>query len=275
MREVRRDSHLDRLPATRDMGDVRRPERPADQPIRLSGFNNLTKSVGFNLYDFVVARNDAERASYLEYIDARYSAATVATILEEVARIIDAEVLSISSRDYDPHGASAMVLVGDQPSLQRSVAAHLTKSHLCAHTYPDWTDPKGICSFRVDIDIATCGTIVPLRALDYMFSRFASDVVVIDYTVRGFTRDEAGHRVYLDHELRSIQDFIAPDIRADYHCEDLVLHREHIWQTRMMRTRLDAPEYFAPGVYVDDEQTRAALDDVRREMLGIFRGWPT
>ncbi|MEZ4385288.1 MAG: adenosylmethionine decarboxylase [Nannocystaceae bacterium] len=249
--------------------------------VRLTGFNNLTKVVSFNLYDFFVARTEQERLDYVEWIDEQFSAARITGILRRIAEIIDAEVLSVSDQDYDPHGASSLVLMSDlghagvkQPP-NTSVAAHLTKSHLCAHTYPDWTDPKGICSFRVDIDIATCGTIVPLRALDFMFESFENDVVIIDYVVRGFTRDSEGKRVYMDHNVRSIQDFISPEILRQYTCEDLVLQNENIWQTKMLRNELSGGEYFHSGVDATSPENVAALEDVRREMVGIFYGWPS
>ncbi len=254
--------------------------------IALQGFNNLTKVVSFNLYDFYVARSEEERQRYVKDIDEQFSASRITDILREIARIIDADVLSVSAQDYEPQGASSLVLMSDLGHTQNgghpggptsghmSVGAHLTKSHLCAHTYPDWTDPKGICSFRVDIDIATCGTIVPLRALDYMFHSFENDVVIIDYVVRGFTRDAQGRRVYMDHTVKSIQDFIDPEILRDYHCEDMVLQSENIWQTKMMRTRLNPADFFPPQLNPEAPENQAALEDVRREMVGIFYGWP-
>jgi S-adenosylmethionine decarboxylase len=252
------------------------------EPVRLQGFNNLTKVVSFNLYDFAAARTDAERQSYIRYLHERFNGARITAILSNIAEIIDAEVLSVSAQDYDPWGASSLVLMSDlghghvERSLGEhvSVGAHLTKSHLCAHTYPDVLDPRGICTFRVDIDIATCGTIVPLRALDYMFESFENDVVIIDYVVRGFTRDTDGNRVYMDHTVRSIQDFIAPELLAVYQCQDLALPAQNIWQTRMLRTKLDPKQYFAPGVDPDAPESRALLELIRREMAGIFHRLP-
>jgi S-adenosylmethionine decarboxylase len=261
------------------------------ESIRLEGFNNLTKVVSFNLYDFFVARSEEERQRYVERIDEIYNASRITEILRGIAEIIDAEVLSVSSTDYEPQGASSLVLMSDlghkrdheaaqaQPAQaaqppRPSVGAHLSKSHLCAHTSPDWTDPKGICSFRIDIDIATCGTIVPLRALDFMFQSFESDIAIIDYVVRGFTRDASGRRVYMDHTVRSIQDFISARIVAQYHCEDLVLQSENIWQTKMMRQHLEPAAYFPEGVDPGLADNVDALEDVRREMVGIFYGWP-
>lgn len=254
------------------------------EEIRLEGFNNLTKVVSFNLYDFAVARTEAERSSYIAYLHEHFSGERITAILSEIASIIDAEVLSVSAQDYDPYGASSLVLMSDlghgqvvskQGEVVSSVAAHLTKSHLCAHTYPDVQDPRGICTYRVDIDVATCGTIVPLRALDFMFESFENDVVIVDYVVRGFTRDTEGKRVFMDHTVRSIQDYINPKVLAGYECEDLVLPSANIWQTKMIRTDINPKEYFAPGVdpYTDENQQLFEL--IKREMAGIYNNLPS
>lgn len=245
--------------------------RTDDGPLKLQGFNNLTKCLSFNLYDFFVARDDTERESYLAYVDRHFSAAKLTAALRGIADIIEAEVLSVSDQDYDPHGASSVLLMSD---VKHGVAAHLDKSHICAHTYPD-QDPGGLCSFRVDIDIATCGTILPLRALDYMFEAFENDVVIVDYVVRGFTRDETGKRIFLDHDVGTIQSFIAPETVSQYRCEDLILESQNIWQTKMIRRELVATDYFPPGADPGTPENQAAMTRIKKEMLGIFHGWPT
>jgi S-adenosylmethionine decarboxylase len=255
-------------------GRSQNPAMPTRERLELQGFNNLTKCVSFNLYDFAVARNEAERRSYLAYLDEHFSGRRITAILREIAEILDAQVLSVSDQDYDPYGASSLVLMSDSGS-PITVAAHLDKSHLTAHTYPDVDDPRGICSFRVDIDVATCGTIVPLRALDFMFRSFENDVVMIDYVVRGFTRDSEGRRVFIDHTVKSIQEWIAPEILADYQCEDLALPAHAIWQTKLLRTKLDESRYFVPGTDPSTPDNQALLELVRREMWGVYHGLPT
>lgn len=250
------------------------------ETIQLSGFNNLTKALSFNLYDFCVARNEKERKSYIDYIANRYSAAKITEVLRGICDIIEANVLAVSDQDYDPWGASSLVLMSDikgggvHPDLLRDgKAMHLDKSHICAHTYPDFTD-SGVCSFRIDIDIATCGDISPLRALNFMFANLDADVVVADYVVRGFTRDLLGKRVFMDHKVRSIQDYIEPDILKDYFCIDLALQSDNIWQTKMLRTSMDVPEYFADAVDPNDKDVKHYMEMVNREMRGVLQMWP-
>ena len=44
--------------------------------------------------------------------------------------------------------------------------------------------------------------------LDYLIGSFDSDIITMDYRVRGFTRDVNGKKLFLDHPVTSIQDYI-------------------------------------------------------------------
>ena len=243
------------------------------------GFNNLTKALSFNLYDFSVALNEEERASYIRYIDERYSAKQIEANLIRIAEIIDAEVLSVSSKDFDPYGASAVLLMGDvkgdeatkQSNLmsQSTVSIHLDKSHICAHTYPDSQDASGICSFRVDIDIATCGSISPLYALDFMFKSFESDVVCVDYVVRGFARNKKGEKVFMDHKINSICDFVSPLVLREYDIIDKNFPEHFTYQTMFCRKELDETAYFRSPRTVPPQVAKEKMDLIRKEMNSI------
>lgn len=250
------------------------------EKIKLSGFNNLTKVLSFNLYDFCIAMNDQEKAQYIDYINRKYGADEIVTISHKICEIIDAEILNTSMQDYDPVGASSMVLMSDiqggkwedkQPK-SAQVASHLDKSHITAHTYPDAADPNGICSFRVDIDIATCGDIIPLNAINYLFSVFECDVVFIDYVVRGFTRLENGKKIYLDHYFNSIQDFIDQDILVNYkYRSDLNIGRENIWQTKLMIGEFGASRYLMnPQASYPASALEEKMQFLHEEMKQVF-----
>lgn len=245
--------------------------------ILLNGFNNLTKSLSFNLYDFCIARNDPERISYVKYIEKNYNAKIITKILSKIAKIMDAQIIGISDQNYDPWGASSMILLSDiafdkiYTNLKKNqIDMHLNKSHICAHTYPDFTQDGLVCSFRIDIDISTCGEVSPLKALNYMFESFSSDVVVIDYVVRGFTRDINGKRIYLDHEMTSIQNFIDKTITKDYKCQDISIESENIWQTKMLRSNLIESSYFRDQVDLKNIKNKKYIEIIKKEMKGVF-----
>lgn len=246
------------------------------EKIKLSGFNNLTKVLSFNLYDFCIAVDEKRRFEYIEYINEKYNAKKILEVSQNICEIIEANILDVSTQDYEPVGASTMVLMSDikggkweNPSSQ--VNLHLDKSHITAHTYPDASDPKGICSFRVDIDIATCGEIHPINAVNALFQSFECDVVYIDYVVRGFTRTEDGRKIYNDSYFNSIQEYIDPKILAEYaYYSDLNIPRENIWQTKLMVKPTDVIRYLMEPEDINHPEIERMMRDLKAEMKEVF-----
>jgi S-adenosylmethionine decarboxylase len=197
-------------------------------------------------------------------------------ISEQVCRIIDAEVLNVSLQDYDPHGASTMVLMSDiaggkWEDCAPQVNMHLDKSHITAHTYPDASDPEGICSFRVDIDVATCGDIIPLNAINYLIESFECDVVYVDYVVRGFTRCKDGSKIYNDHHFNSIQDFIKPEVLSDFkYRSDINLGNANTWQTKLMVKDFGPEKYVLNPQDVNHPEIDKKMHLLHQEMKEVY-----
>ena len=242
--------------------------------IKLRGFNNLTKSLTFNIYDVCYAKRPQARKEYLEYIDEEYNAKKLLQILTEVSDIIGANILNISSQDYDPIGASVTILIAEEPIESKSdrIVAHLDKSHLCIHTYPETDSKSGVSTFRVDVDISTCGRISPLKALNHLISSFESDIVLMDYKVRGFTRDVKGRKHYIDHRIHSIQQYIRKKIREQYQCIDINIYQEHLFHTKMLLKDFDLNQYLFATTYKDlsNEERSKIKKILKQEMTEIF-----
>ncbi len=254
---------------------AKRVTRPRRKPkIKLRGFNNLTKSLTFNIYDVCYAQRPEARAEYLEYIDEEYNAERLTRILTEVADIIGANILNISSQDYDPMGASVTILIAEEPIEPKPdiVLAHLDKSHLCIHTYPETDSKSGVSTFRVDIDVSTCGKISPLKALNHLISSFESDIVLMDYKVRGFTRDVKGKKHFIDHRIHSIQQYIRKEIRDLYQCVDINIYQENLFHTKMLLKDFDLNQYLFSTTYeeLSDEERGRVKQILEHEMTEIF-----
>ena len=247
----------------------------------------VTKSLSFNLYDVCYARNASERRDYLAYIDEEYNAERLTQILTEVTRIIGANILNVARQDYNPQGASVTMLISEEPveqdpenkeapgPLPETVVAHLDKSHICVHTYPESHPYSGIATFRADIDVSTCGKISPLQALNFLIHSFDSDVLSLDYRVRGFTRDVEGTKHYIDHKITSIQKFISKEILDDYAAVDVNNYQEKLFHTKMMRTAIDLDHYLFGGAAnkVGSKAERERIKNrLSEEIQEIFNG---
>ncbi len=257
--------------------------------IKLQGFNNLTKSLSFCIYDICYAQTPEQKAEYIEYIDEMYSADRLTEILTEVCDIIGANILNVARQDYEPQGASVTILVSEEPIkgehvvnqseepgplLPETVVAHLDKSHICVHTYPESHPDDGICTFRADIEVSTCGVISPLKALNYLIHKLESDIVTIDYRVRGFTRDVHGMKHYIDHDINSIQNFFSEDIRNLYHMIDVNVYQENIFHTKMMLNDYDLNQYLFGTTVKDlsEQEEEEITTRLFKEMREIFYG---
>ena len=266
--------------------------------LKLHGFNNLTKTLSFNIYDICYAVSDEQRQRYIEYIDEAYNADRLTDILTEVAHIIGANILNVARQDYDPQGASVTILISEEPVIDKkqagkevlsgavrehedaqdaqdaSVVAHLDKSHITVHTYPETHPHNGIATFRADIDVATCGVISPLKALNYLIESFESDIVVMDYRVRGFTRDVKGKKHYIDHKINSIQDYLSRPIKKRYEMFDVNVYQENIFHTKMHVKDFDLDTYLfeEKAKNLSFKERMRIEQQLKREIEELFHG---
>lgn len=244
--------------------------------LKLYGFNNLTKTLSFNMYDICYASTPEDRKEYIAYIDEEYSAERLTGLLKEVAHMIGASILNIASQDYDPQGASVTMLIAEEPveNEKEDVVCHLDKSHITVHTYPEMHPQDGICTFRADIDVSTCGKISPLNALNFLLKSFDADIVVTDYRVRGFTRDMNGKKIFIDHRINSIQNYIAPAIRHKYNMIDVNVYQENLFHTKMMLHdfRLDDYLFHTTEKDLSPAEAKRIRRLLRQEMAEIFNG---
>ena len=122
--------------------------------------------------------------------------------------------------------------------------------------------------------MTTCGTISPLKALNYLIGSFDSDIITIDYRVRGYTRNIRGRKHFIDHKINSIQNFIAKDTINRYDLIDMNIYQSNIFHTKMRIRDLDLNNYLFE--IEEDDLTPKEKKDISkkldREITEIFYG---
>nr|HPN61378.1 S-adenosylmethionine decarboxylase [Bacilli bacterium] len=124
------------------------------------------------------------------------------------------------------------------------------------------------------IDVSTCGEISPLKALHYLISQFDSDIITIDYRIRGFTRDLNGEKHFLDHSIDSIQDYIPDEILSKYTTYDVNLAYTNIFHTKMMLNTLVLDNYLfnLNSADLTEEKVAKIRQAINSEMAEIYYG---
>ena len=98
--------------------------------------------------------------------------------------------------------------------------------------------------------------------------------MTIDYRVRGFTRDVNGKKLFIDHDITSIQDYIDDKTLETYDAIDVNVYQANIFHTKMLIKELELQNYlFNKDVReLAPKQRLAITNSLRREMIEIFSG---
>lgn len=242
-----------------------------DSTITLQGFNNLVKTLTFTTCRVIHVGSETLMRKYLEELNDEWDTTRFCKLFDAICEKLDAHILNISNYDFDPVGASVNALLADCNYTGSALSfAHLDKSHMAVHTYPEMNKETGIVTFRADFDISTCGLISPLKILNLLMEEIAFNVITIDYKVRGFTRTTSGKKIYNDHVVGSITDYMDDDYVNRFKIKDYNFPEIHTWQTRLMRDEIDWEEYVYGGSESSHYDNGKKM--IVNEMRDIFTG---
>ena len=96
----------------------------------------------------------------------------------------------------------------------------------------------------------------------------------MDYKVRGFTRNISGEKLFIDHDITSIQDYIDKKTLMKYDAVDINVYQANIFHTKMLIKELYLQNYLF-NTDVDELPPYKRLEistALKREMIEIFSG---
>lgn len=240
--------------------------------VQLYGFNNLTKNLSLSLYKVKYIHCDSLFQQYKAEINKHYCASKLSKTLTNICHMIGGNVLNVAHQNYEPQGASVTLMISEEAKPE-SLVAHLDKSHLCIHTYPEEVIHQKIAVFRADIELSTCGVISPLKVLNYILEMFDSDVVDIDYRIRGMTRSKTGSKLYLDDSLVNISDFLDSTRRHTYQFEDNNLSLNKLFHCKLKRRIVNTSDaiFNLDSLKLSDEELEGILCRLTREFSDLHQ----
>lgn len=176
--------------------------------LQLMNFDNLSKTLTCCIYTMCYTDTEHSKKEFIEYINRTYSSTKIKDILEKISNIINANILYITEYDYIPYGASVNILTSDSQIDNKKMCAHLDKSHIAVHTYPEISKETKVSYVRIDLEISSCGNISPLDSLETVVEYFNPDIFIYDFKIRGVTKTKEGVRRYsYDNLKKNIRTF--------------------------------------------------------------------
>tara|TARA_B110000091_G_C13813012_1_gene476206 strand:+ start:2061 stop:2804 length:744 start_codon:yes stop_codon:yes gene_type:complete len=242
-----------------------------DGRLKLYGFNNLTKNLSFSFYKLHYLSNSKQFAAYNKYIKSRYSADNLTTLLSNICHAIGGSILNIAEQDYQPHGASVTLMISEEAQPE-SVVAHLDKSHICVHTYPDDSPTNNIAIFRADLELSTCGVISPLKVLNFLIGEFDADVIDIDYRIRGMTRDQHGTKRFSDQVIDNISDYLSDTVKGKYQYINQNMSMSNVFHSKLSRKEVNLDDHLLTlgNFPINFTQQTVILENIDRELVELY-----
>ena len=240
--------------------------------IPLYGFNNLTKSLSFSLYKLHYLNDKQVHCDYNAYINKRFCADNLNNLLTKICHAIGGNVLNIAKQDYQPQGASVTLMISEEAHPE-SLVAHLDKSHLCVHTYPDDNPCNNIAIFRADIELSTCGVISPLKVINYLIEEFDADVVDIDYRVRGMTRNVDGDKLFNVDNIENLSGFLSSTVIDTYCINENSFSEQNLYHAKICKKEINLTKYLFQITIGDltDEEHLSLPVQLKQEIEQLFK----
>ena len=92
--------------------------------------------------------------------------------------------------------------------------------------------------------------------------------------MRGFTRNLSGEKIFIDHDITSIQNYIDKSTLDKYDALDINVYQANMFHTKMLIKEIELQNYLF-NTDVRELSPRSRLDisnALRREMIEIFSG---
>ncbi len=197
--------------------------------LKLYKFNNLNKNINICLYNIYYINNIIEFKKYNQYINNILNSKKIIKILNKICKSINCKIIYINKKKYC-NGINIYILINDNINNKITISYNINYIYFNIYTY----NYNNIYFFKIDINIYTCSIKNPLKSINYIINKFKSNIIVIDYKIRGYNLDINNKKIFLDHKINSIQNFISKNIKKKYDIIDINIYQENIFYTKMI-----------------------------------------
>ncbi len=185
--------------------------------------NNLSKILNFFLYK-IYYFNKKNIKKIINFFSKKYNFHNLKKIFKKISFIIDKKILNIYKKKK----------IYKKINILYNLIVKLNNSHIYIYIYILY-NKKNFFLIKIDLEIYTY-KYLPLKIINYLISKFKSDIILINYKITKFINKK---NIYNKYKIKSLQNFINKKYKKKYDLLDINLYNENIFQTKMIIKKIN------------------------------------
>ncbi len=209
--------------------------------IKLYKLNNSVNKLNLYIYKLKYISNNEELYNYIEYINKKYNYNKLLYVLKNIINSIKTKKNKIFKINHyiKKYNIKKIIKIKKKNILLNNILLYFKKDFF--YIYTDLKYKKNIFYFKIDIEIHINNDISFLNSINYLINKFNSDIIIIDYKIRGF--NISNKKIFNNFKFNSIQNFINKDIKKKYDLFDINLYKENIFNTKIIIKEINLKKY--------------------------------
>ncbi len=194
--------------------------------------NNISKQLNLCIYK-IYYFNKKNKKKILNFFNKKYNFCNLKKIFKNISLIINNKIFSIyKKREYYNNKKDK------KSKILYNIILLLNKSHIYIYIYYIYVKNK-IFIIKIDLEIYTYNIYCPLKTINYLISKFKSDIIIINYKIYGIIKNKKEKKIFINYKINSLQNFISKKYKNTYDLSDINLYKENIFQTKIIIKKIN------------------------------------
>ncbi len=204
--------------------------------------DNLIKNLNLYIYKIYYINFIKNKKIIFNYFKKKYNKIKIKNIIKKILKIINYKIINLYIKKNNFKKINIIILIKKikkKNNKNNNIISNINKNYIFINIYQENNFKKNIIIIKIDINIYIYGSTTVLKLINYLISKFKSDLIIIDYKIRGFSINIKNKKIFIDNKINSIQNFISKKNKNIYDLIDINIYNENIFYTKMIKKKIN------------------------------------
>ncbi len=188
-------------------------------------YYDINKKLNLYIYKIYFFKKKNKK-KILKFFNQKYNFYNLKKIFKKISLIINNKILNIyKKKEYYNNNKILYNLI-----------LQLNKGHIYIYIYYNYINNK-IFIIKIDLELYIYNIYSPLKGINYLISKFKSDLIIINYKIQGYIKNKKKN--FLNYKINSLQNFISKKYKNIYDILDINIYNENIFHTKMIIKKIN------------------------------------